>query len=97
MIKGKGISDGIAFGKVVILKKEEIKPEKVIIKDVMQEKEIFYKAINKVEEETKELINKLSGPEKDIMQAYVMILQDPTLIEETIKKSLNLNHNTNLD
>lgn len=85
MLKGKGISDGIAFGKVVILKKEEIKPEKVIIKDVMQEKEIFYKAINKVEEETKELINKLSGPEKDIMQAYLMILQDPTLIQETIR------------
>lgn len=85
MLKGKGISDGVGFGKVVILKNEETKPEKVIIKDVISEKETFYKAVHEVEEETEELINKLSGTEKDIMQAYLMILQDPTLIQETVK------------
>ena len=85
MIKGKGISDGIGLGKVVVLKNEDIKPEKVAIKDIVAEKEIFYKAIHTVETETEDLIEKISGTEKDIMQAYLMILQDPTLVEETIK------------
>ena len=85
MIKGKGISDGIGLGKVVILKNEDIKPEKVAIKDIVTEKEIFYKAIHAVETETEDLIEKISGTEKNIMQAYLMILQDPTLVEETIK------------
>ena len=85
MLKGKGISDGIGLGKVVILKNEDIKPEKIRIEDVMSEKEIFYQAVHAVEAETEELIKNLSGTQKDIMQAYLMILQDPTLIQETIK------------
>ena len=85
MIKGKGISDGIGLGKVVVLKNEDIKPEKVAIKDIVAEKEIFYKAIHAVETETEDLLEKISGTEKEIMQAYLMILQDPTLVEETIK------------
>ena len=58
MIKGKGISDGIGLGKVVVLKNEDIKPEKVAIKDIVAEKEIFYKAIHAVETETENLIEK---------------------------------------
>lgn len=85
MIRGKGISDGIGLGKAVILKNEAVKPEKIRIEDVALEKEFFYKAIHAVEAETEELINKLSGTEKDIMQAYLMILQDPTLVQETVK------------
>ena len=85
MLKGKGISDGIGLGKVVILKNEEIKPEKFKIENVVSEKEVFYKAIHVVEKETEKLLNNLSGTEKDIMQAYLMILQDPTLVQETIK------------
>lgn len=85
MLKGKGISDGIGLGKVVILKNEDIKPEKIIIENVVEEKENFYKAIHAVEAETEELISKLSGTQKDIMQAYLMILQDPALVQETVK------------
>ena len=85
MLKGKGISDGIGLGKAVILKKESIKPEKIIVKNIEKEKEIFYQAIHTVEQETEELIEKISGTEKEIMQAYLMILQDPTLVAETIK------------
>lgn len=85
MLKGKGVSDGIGLGKVILLKNEDIKPEKIRIEDVMAEKEIFYQAVHAVEVETEELINRLSGTEKDIMQAYLMILQDPTLIQETVK------------
>ena len=85
MIKGKGVSEGIGLGKVVILKNDEIRPEKVQVENVILEKEKFYEAINKVQNEIEELIKKISGTEKDIMQAYLMILQDPTLIQETIE------------
>lgn len=85
MIKGKGVSEGVGLGKVIVLKNEDIKPEKIRIEDVMAEKEVFYQAVHAVEVETEELINRLSGTEKDIMQAYLMILQDPTLIQETVK------------
>ncbi len=85
MLKGKGISDGIGLGKAVVLKKEEVKLEKIRVENVEAEKEIFYRAVHAVEEETKELIRKLSGTEKDIMQAYLMILQDVTLLQETIQ------------
>lgn len=85
MLKGKGVSEGIGLGKAVILKNEEIKPEKIQIEDVDLEKENFYHAFHEVELEIEELINKLSGTEKDIMQAYLMILQDPTLVQETVE------------
>ena len=85
MLKGKGVSEGIGLGKAVILKNEEIKPEKIQIEDVELEKENFYNAVHEVEAEIEELINKLSGTEKDIMQAYLMILQDPTLVQETVE------------
>ena len=84
MLKGVGISDGIGLGKVVLLKNEEIKPEKVRIEDVELEKKILYNAIHLVEKETEELVNQLSGTEKDIIQAYLMILQDPTLVQSSI-------------
>ena len=58
MLKGKGISDGIGLGKVVVLKNEEIKPEKIRIEDVEAEKEVFYQAIHAVEEETSSFIRK---------------------------------------
>ena len=85
MLKGKGISDGIGLGKVVLLKNEDIKPKKIQIKNIEIEKENFYKALEEVKNETEELIKKISGTEKEIMQAYLMILQDPTLIQETVK------------
>ena len=74
MLKGKGVSEGIGLGKAVILKNEEIKPEKIQIEDVELEKENFYNAVHKVESEIEDLINKLDGTEKDIMQSYLMIL-----------------------
>ena len=66
------------------MKTEELKPEKIRIEDITKEKEIFNNAINKVKKETEELIENLSGTEKDIMQAYLFILQDETLVKETI-------------
>ena len=83
MIKGKGVSEGIAFGKVFILEHEEIKVEDTKIEDTENEINIFNKALNSVIEETQKLIHELAGTEKNIMEAYLMILQDDTLIQET--------------
>ena len=87
MLVGKGISEGIGLGKVVILKENEIKIkiEKQKIKDTSAEEQKIHNALKKVESEIENLIQNISGTEKEIMQAYLMILQDPSLIEETIK------------
>ena len=85
MLVGKGISEGIGLGKAVILKENELKIEKQKIEDISAEKQRVYNAIKEVENEIENLIQNISGTEKEIMQAYLMILQDPSLIEETIK------------
>lgn len=93
MIKGKGVSDGVAFGKVMILKHEEIKVSDTKIENVENEMQIFHNALNSVIEETKKLIHELSGTERNIMEAYLMILQDSTLIQETINLIEQQNYN----
>lgn len=85
MLKGTGISDGIGLGKAIIFKSQKIKLEKNKIQDVTLEKEKFYKAIKEVEKEIENLLEKISGTEKEIMQAYLLILQDPNLIQKTIE------------
>ena len=85
MLKGTGISDGIGLGKAIIFKSQKIKLEKNKIKDVTLEKEKFYKAIKEVEKEIENLLEKISGTQKEIMQAYLLILQDPNLIQKTIE------------
>lgn len=85
MLNGMGISDGIGIGKAIILNNEDIKPEKIRTDDIEQEKKIFLDAIQSVKDETKNLISTLNGTEKDIMEAYLAILQDDTLVQETIK------------
>ena len=56
MLVGKGISEGIGLGKVVILKENEIKIEKQKIKDTSTEKQKIHNAIKKVESEIENLI-----------------------------------------
>ncbi len=85
MLVGKGISEGIGLGKAVILKENELKIEKQKIEDISLEKQQIYDAIKEVEGEIEKLIQNIDGTEKEIMQAYLMILQDPSLIQETIK------------
>lgn len=85
MLVGKGISEGIGLGKAVILKENELKIEKQKIEDISAEKQQIYDAVKEVESEIEKLIQNIDGTEKEIMQAYLMILQDPSLIQETIK------------
>ena len=93
MIKGKGISKGIGFGKVFIFEKRKRKIKKVIVENSENELEKFKTALNKVEKEIDETIQQSSGTEKEIMNAYLMILKDPTLIIETENLIKNLKYN----
>lgn len=93
MLKGKGVSGGIGFGKVMLLKEEQLTTQDFKIEDIKSEVQIFQNALNEVINETEELINKLSGTQKEIMQAYLMILQDPTLIQETMQLIENEKYN----
>ena len=92
MLKGKGVSTGIGFGKIVILKNEEKVIEKRTVENPEAEMQKFKQAFNQVIKETEEMIGKLSGTELDIMQAYLMIMQDPSLISETENAITNLSY-----
>ena len=83
MLKGKGVSKGIGIGHTKVLKNEEVKLTDFKVEDKENELNYFKKCLNNVIEDTKKVLEKLSGTEADIMNAYLMILQDPTLTAET--------------
>lgn len=83
MVKGKGVSKGIGIGHTKVLKNEEVKLTDFKVEDKENELNYFKKCLNNVIEDTREVLEKLSGTEADIMNAYLMILQDPTLTKET--------------
>lgn len=83
MLKGKGVSKGIGIGHTKVLKHEEVKLTDFKVEDKENELNYLKKCLNDVIEDTKKVVDKLSGTEADIMNAYLMILQDPTLTEET--------------
>lgn len=56
MLKGKGVSNGIGFGKVVLLKPEDLRVEKSKIDNVEEETEKFNEALNSVIKDTEEII-----------------------------------------
>lgn len=93
MIRGKGISIGVGFGNVVTLKSENRKIEKKIIEDTDSEIKKLQNALKDVIKETEEIVNKATGTEKEIMSAYLMIMQDPALIQETENVIQNFNYN----
>ena len=95
MLKGKGVSTGIGFGNIVVLKKVERKIEKKTIESEQIEQELarVHKALEEVINETEIQLKNMSGTEADIMQAYVMIMQDPSLISETENAIKNSKYN----
>lgn len=93
MIKGKGVSPGIGFGNIIILKNEKIRIEKKIVENSEIEIQKFDKAYKAILKETEQDIKKLQGTELEIMQAYLMIMQDPSLILETEQNIRKLKFN----
>ena len=95
MLKGNGVSTGVGFGNVVILKKIERKIEKKTIQDEQKEQELkrVHEALQEVINDTENQMKNIAGTEADIMQAYLMIMQDPSLISETENAIKNSNYN----
>ena len=85
MLKGKGISRGIGIGNAKLLKKEEVGITDFKVENKENELKYFKKCLEEVIEDTKNVIEKLSGTEADIMNAYLMLLQDENLYKETEK------------
>ena len=92
MLKGKGVSTGVGFGNAVILKSKDREIEKKIVDNPEQELEKFRTALKQVTEETEKIASSIKGTEQDIMNAYLMIMQDPTLTTETENAIKNLNY-----
>jgi len=93
MLKGKGISEGIGIGKALVIEKRKIKIEKSKIEDVDKELEKLEFSINAVIKDTQNLIEKSNNEQRQILEAYLMILQDETLTQKAKelieKESLN--------
>ena len=92
MLKGKGVSNGVGFGNIAILKNEDRVIEKKIVENPENEMKRFKEALNEVTKETEEIANSITGTEKEIMDAYLMIMQDPSLTMETENAINNLNY-----
>lgn len=98
MIKGKGISEGIGIGRAFILKKQEIKVENYKIENTSRELEKLNVSLNSIIQETEKSIEILkensNNQQIQILEAYLMILKDETLIEKTVqlieKEKLNV-------
>lgn len=82
MINGNGLSRGVAVGKVLLLKKSSFNITNDKVDDVESELKKLDDNLNLVISDTEELINNLDGQEKEIMEAHLLILQDPTLVDE---------------
>ena len=80
MYKGIGASPGIAVGKALLLEKQNIIIERKIIGNEMEEHERFQQALVKTKKQIEE-IKMMTGPaQQEIMDAHLMMLEDPELI-----------------
>ncbi|MFZ5968388.1 MAG: phosphoenolpyruvate--protein phosphotransferase [Bacillota bacterium] len=93
MLYGTAASPGVALGKVLVLKEENLIIEKKSIQNIASEKERFIKALEDskldLEKIRDQALNELGQDKAAIFEAHLMILEDPELISETIKKIKN--------
>lgn len=87
---GKAASPGIAIGKALVLKKQEISIVEKKVDSTELEKEKFIKALKKSKEELNEIKNKtqkeVGEEEAQIFEAHLMVLEDPELVDSTNSK-----------
>ncbi|MBM7614394.1 phosphoenolpyruvate--protein phosphotransferase [Alkaliphilus hydrothermalis] len=83
MLKGIGASPGIAIGKIFLIEQEELKIECKAINDNHIEKEIkrLKSALVKSREQIQEIREKASTEQRNILEAHIMILEDPELVK----------------
>ncbi|KXG73701.1 phosphoenolpyruvate--protein phosphotransferase [Thermotalea metallivorans] len=80
MYKGIGASPGIAVGKVLLFKKEDIVIESGAVDDVEKEQNRFHGALKKTREQIEEIKRRTLAEQQAILDAHLMILEDPELI-----------------
>ena len=91
MFEGIAASPGIAIGKVYVLEKEDfcILEYRIKEEEVEREVERFKQAVEQSKEELKEIKEKVrkevGEKEAYIFQAHIYMLEDPLLIDESIK------------
>ena len=93
MLKGKGVSNGIGFGKAYILSHEQTEVKEFKVENRKKEIQLFQEAFQKVIKETEDIVETSIGTEKDIMEAYLTIMKDPILISKTINMIQNEGYN----
>lgn len=85
ILKGIGVSRGIGIGTAVVLKKEELKIEHILVEEEETERKRFEEAVSSLKQKNLELSKQLSASvgEKDgqIILAHNAVLDDPELTE----------------
>lgn len=85
ILKGIGVSRGIGIGTAVVLKKEELKIEHILVEEEETERKRFEEAVSSLKQKNLELSKQLSASvgEKDgqIILAHNAVLDDPELME----------------
>lgn len=91
--QGISASSGIAIGKVLLLKGTGITVQRIEVQDEELERQLltFEKAIEKTRQELSVLKNKVKNTigieESAIFDAHMLLLNDPNLIDKSIKKA----------
>ncbi|SKC51154.1 phosphoenolpyruvate--protein phosphotransferase [Maledivibacter halophilus] len=90
MITGTGASPGIALGKALVIKNQEIHISKEEIENIEKEKNRFIKAVDKSKKELYNIrdkaLNELGKEKAAIFDAHIMILDDPELISKSLNR-----------
>lgn len=89
MLKGIGASSGIGIGRAVLLRESEPEIIKREIAYPDQEAERFLSVLEETKEETQkmagELAQRVGEEEAAILNAHVMLMSDPSLVDEILK------------
>ncbi|MFH1384441.1 MAG: phosphoenolpyruvate--protein phosphotransferase [Candidatus Omnitrophota bacterium] len=92
MLKGIGVSPGVAIGPVIVLHAEDLTVQKRSIdeKNIPNEIALFEDALTKTRAELlgirKQIAKDIGRDHSDIFTAHLLILEDRTLIEEVIAR-----------
>lgn len=93
IISGKKVVSGVALGQVYLLIEEELKIEKGTCSDVVSEISRLAISLEKSREELREIHTKVSqnlgSSEAEIIEAHLMMLEDPEFIESIETKIKN--------
>lgn len=86
MFKGIGASSGIAIGKAFVLEKEILNIQRNTIENLENEKGKLQKALALSKQQIEAIQNKSDEEQKNILNAHLMILEDPELISNVEEK-----------